>query len=73
MITLHHDTVVYLACNFGEWSLESTMNPDPLNSGPDPGRCSIGQKKIDDACIGQIFKANNEKHRFLRTHKDLDA
>ena len=48
-----------------------------VQSGPDPGRCNrckcIGQKKIADACIGQIFKANNEKHHSLRTHKDLDV
>ena len=41
--------------------------------GPDPGRCNrckcIGQKKISDAFIGQIFTANNKKQHFLRKHK----
>ena len=40
-------------------------------TGPDPGRCNrckcIGQKKMADACIGQIFTTNNEKHHFLRS------
>ena len=50
-----------------------------MTPGPDPGRCirckciRVGQKKIADACICQIFKPNNEKHHFLRTNKDLDA
>ena len=43
-----------------------------MKAGPDSGRCNrykcIGQKNIADACIGQISKANNEKHHFLRTH-----
>ena len=42
-------------------------------SGPDPGRCNrckcIGQKKIADAFIGQIFTANKEKQHSLRKHK----
>ena len=42
-------------------------------AGPDPGRCNrckcIGQKKIADAFIGQIFTANNKKQHFLRKHK----
>ena len=41
--------------------------------GPDPGRCKrckcIGQKKIADAFIGQIFTENNEKQHFLRKQK----
>ena len=44
-----------------------------FTSGPDPGRCNrckcIGQKKIADAFIGQIFTANNKKQHFLRKHK----
>ena len=40
-------------------------------TGPDPGRCNrckcIGQKKMTDACISQIFTTNNEKHHFLRS------
>ena len=41
-----------------------------LSPGPDPGRCKcIGQKKIADAFIGQIFTANNKKLHFLRKHK----
>ena len=55
------------------WIFEIT---DEL-AGPDPDRCNrckcIGQKKIADACIGQIFTANNEKHHFLRPYNDLDA
>ena len=46
---------------------------DCLAAGPDPGRCNrckcIGQKKIADAFIGQIFTANSEKQHFLRKHK----
>ena len=41
--------------------------------GPDPGRCNrckcIGQKKMTDAFVGQIFTANNEKQHFLQKHK----
>ena len=44
-----------------------------IYTGPDPGRCNrckcIGQKKIADAFIGQIFIGNNEKQHFLRKHK----
>ena len=39
--------------------------------GPDPGRCNrckcIGQKKMADACIGQICTTNNYKHHSLRS------
>ena len=45
--------------------------------GPDPGRCNrcicIGQKKIADAFIGQIFTANNKKQHFLRKHTAYNA
>ena len=45
--------------------------------GPDPGRCNrskcIGQKKIADAFIGQIFTANDKKQHFLRKHKAYNA
>ena len=40
-------------------------------TGPDPGRCNrckcIGQKKVADACIGQICTTNNYKHHSLRS------
>ena len=46
-------------------------------TGPDPGRCNrcicIGQKKIADAFIGQIFTANNKKQHFLRKHTAYNA
>ena len=42
--------------------------------GPDPGRWNrckcIGQKKMTDAFISQIFTANNEKQHILRKLKD---
>ena len=47
------------------------------HAGPDPGRCNrckcIGQKKIADAFIGQIFTANDKKQHFLRKHKAYNA
>ena len=46
-------------------------------SGPDLGRFNrckcIGQKKIADLFIGQIFTANNKKQHFLQKHKAYNA
>ena len=79
--SLHKHRVIY--GNNGNKSVNAKITKVTIQkqlsnkSGPDPGRCNrckcIGQKKIADAFIGQIFTANNEKQHYLRKHKAYNA
>ena len=84
MINFSMDPYTFLPCLLYKRIMKNAFHIDRdliliygRRPGPDPGRCNrcicIGQKKIADAFIGQIFTANNKKQHFLRKHTAYNA